>query len=263
MHNIIKALNYQTRRDNFLIYSILAGLYMIVISLIDYFNYNFDKLNGGTVVAVTGTQMCISMSVIFTVLLLGTRICGWDYADKTMNYEILAGHSRKHVYWSRVIVCIIWCTCVSLAIVILPVIVFTIINGWGDNMSFGGAAVRYLLLIFPMFRIICEFALITFLTGSCYKGMVLGFILSETGMMIYVLAEELADFKCRYLLSMSNIDALFAFNAKFGYVNGMDIEVYETAVKPSLAVGTIIISLAVGAGCLLIGWLVFKKRDVN
>lgn len=263
MHNIIKALNYQTRRDNFLIYSILAGVYVIAVSLIDYYGHKFDMLNGGTVVALTGVQMCISMSVTFTVLLLGTRICGWDYSDKTMNYEILSGHTRKEVYWSRVIVCITWCTCVSLAIIIFPVILFTIINGWGDNMDFGGAALRYLLLIFPIFRIICEFALITFLTGSCYKGMVLGFILSETGMSIYILAEELADFNCGYLLSMSNIDALFAFNAKLGYVNGEDIEVFETALEPSLAIGTIIVSLTVGAACLLIGWLVFKKRDVN
>lgn len=264
MHNIIKALNYQTRRDNFLIYAILAGLGGIALSLMMYLQTgNFESLTGGYAAACIGSGDGYSFAVFFSTLLLATRICGWDYADKTMNYEILAGHSRRDVYWSRVITCLSWCMITTMLICILPIAVLTLINGWGEQMPLKGCLLRYVLLIFPVFRTICEYMLITFLTRSCYTGMVTGFLFTElTSVLVMILTNE-KILSCTWHLGSTNISELFYFNMEMGYMDGKDVEVFLTDLEPSFIAGTITASLAVGISCILLGYLLFRKSDVN
>ncbi|MBP1549570.1 MAG: hypothetical protein J6A05_06155, partial [Oscillospiraceae bacterium] len=101
MRNIIKALNYQTRTDNVTYYSILLGIFLTIFGMLDF------DMTGSEYVALNGES--ISLLPVFLILMLGVRILGWDYADKTMNYEILSGHHRREVYFARVIVAHIWC----------------------------------------------------------------------------------------------------------------------------------------------------------
>lgn len=260
MYNLIKALNYQTRRDNFLLYSVLAGCFSYILTIIVYSEHgDLSKLCGGEAVAVFGSSCA---GVVFFFLILTARICGWDYGDKTMNYELLSGHSRSEVFWSRSIVSLGWCIPIGLLIIAVPTAIFTLINGWGDNMDFVGAALRFLLLIFPMFRLTCEFILLTFLLKNCYLSMVLGFILTEITQIAGMFVNELSSVKVTYQLVIANITALFEFNEKMGYVNGKDITVYQTGLETAFVLGTILFSLGVGIICLIIGSLLFKKRDI-
>lgn len=260
MYNLIKALNYQTRRDNFLFYSVLAGCFSYILTIILYSEHgDLSKLYGGEAVVVFGSS-CAGLA--FFVLILTARICGWDYGDKTMNYELLSGHSRGAVFWSRTLVSLCWCIPIGLIITVLPAAVFTLINGWGDNMDFGGAALRFLLLLFPLFRITCEIILLTFILKNCYLSMVSGFILTEITQIAVMFINELSSTKITYQLAVSNITALFEFNEKMGYVNGKDITVYQTGLETAFVLGTILFSLGVGIICLIIGSLLFKKRDI-
>lgn len=264
MHNIIKALNYQTRRDNFLYYAILAGLGVISVSIVMYLETGkFENLTGGYAAAMIGGDGNCSFAAVLSSLLLATRICGWDYADKTMNYEILSGHSRRDVYWSRVISCLCWCMITTMLVCTLPVAVLTLINGWGEQMPLKGCLLRYVLLIFPVFRTICEYMLITFLTKSCYAGMVAGFIFTELTSVLGMILTEEKILECTWHSSFTNITELFTFNMEMGYIDGKDVEVFLTDLDPSLAAGTIIASLVTGIACILIGYLVFRKSDVN
>ena len=260
MYNLIKALNYQTRRDNFLFYSILAGCFSCILTIIVYSEHgDLSRLCGGEAVSVFGSACT---GVVFFLLILTARICGWDYGDKTMNYELLSGHSRGDVFWSRSIVSLVWCVPVGFLIIALPTAVIAVINGWGENMDFGGAAIRFLLAIFPLFRLTCEFILLTFLLKNCYLSMVLGFILTEITQIAVMLIDELSSMNITYQLALSNITVLFDFNETMGYVNGKDITVYQTGLDSGLVLGTILFSLGVGIICLLIGNLLFKKRDI-
>ncbi|MGN0578328.1 MAG: hypothetical protein ACI4J4_06890 [Ruminiclostridium sp.] len=260
MYNLIKALNYQTRRDNFLFYSVLAGCFSYILTIIVYSEHgDLSKLSGGEAVAAFGSSCA---GLVFFVLVLTARICGWDYGDKTMNYELLSGHSRAAVFWSRSIVSLVWCIPVGFLIMVLPTAVLTLINGWGDNMDFGGAAIRFLLTIFPLFRLTCEFILLTFIVKNCYLSMVLGFILTEITQIAVLFITDMSKIEITYQLAISNLTALFEFNDKMGYVNGKDITVYQTGLEPEFILGTILFSLGVGIICLVIGSLLFKKRDI-
>lgn len=259
MHNIIKSLNYQTKRDNFLYYAIFAAAATACMAFA--FETNFSKYTGGYYFGYLGGNFY--MVVSFIAILLSTRICGWDYSDKTLNYEILAGHTRNDVYWSRVIVCLAWSMALSVAAMLLPIVICTIVNGWGNEMDFGGGVLRFLMLLFPTFRIICEAMMFTFLTKSCFIGMALSFIYMETSSMIVSMLEGFDVCDLSWQLSTSIFFDLTYFNSKMGYIDGKDIEVFITEMEPSLVISSVVGSLGFGIAFIILGYFVFKKSDMR
>ncbi len=255
MRNIIKALNYQTKTDNVTYYSMLIPIFLTVFGMLDF------DITGSEYVALNGEN--ISLLPVFLILMLGVRILGWDYADKTMNYEILSGHHRREVYFARVIVAHIWCIAFCVSFILLPVIVFTLINGWGTTMDFGGMALRFALAIFPMIRIVCQYVLLVFLVKSAYIAWAAGYLLSMFSMLIPMLFEELMQIKFTYQFANTNLMKLFTFNQSIGYVNGEDVTICHTELEPSMIIGTIGVSVAVSVICLAIGYAIFRKSDVN
>ncbi len=258
MRNIIKALNYQTRTDNVTYYSILFMIFLVAVTFLDA---DITKVTGGEYVAISG--QALGMFPSFFILILGIRICGWDYADKTMNYEILSGHHRREVYFARVIVTLVWCVALSFFFLVLPALICTIINGWGVNMDFSGMAIRYLLAIFPIIRIVCQCVMLTFLVKSAYVAWAAGFILTMLNSMTTMILEELMNIKLSWQTATTNLMKLFTFNQSIGYVNGEDVTICHTELEPSMIIGTIGVSVAVSVICLAIGYAVFRKSDVN
>ncbi|MBP1546127.1 MAG: ABC transporter permease subunit [Oscillospiraceae bacterium] len=258
MRNIIKALTYQTRTDNVTYYSMLIPFFLIVMSLVDV---DITEITGSMFIASVGDGF--ALLPIFLILMLGVRILGWDYADKTMNYEILSGHHRREVYFARVIVSHIWCIVFCFGFMLLPVIVFTAINGWGVTMDPGGMALRFALAIFPMIRMVCQYVLLVFIVKSSYVAWAAGYLLSMFSMLIPILFDELLSYKFTYQLASSNLMQLFTFNQSMGYVNGEDVTICHTELEPSVIIGTIGVSLAVSIICLALGYLIFRKSDVN
>lgn len=255
MRNIIKALNYQTRTDNVTYYSILLAIFLTIFGMLDF------DMTGSEYLALNGET--ISLLPVFLILMLGVRILGWDYADKTMNYEILSGHHRREVYFARVIVAHIWCIAFCVGYMLIPVLVFTLINGWGVTMDFGGMALRFALAIFPMIRIVCQYVLLVFIVKSAYIAWAAGYLLSMFSMIIPMLFEELMQIKFTYQLANTNLTKLFTFNQSIGYVNGEDVTICHTELEPSMIIGTIGVSVAVSVICIVLGYIIFKKSDVN
>lgn len=255
MRNIIKALNYQTRTDNVTYYSILLAIFLTIFGMLDF------DMTGSEYVALNGET--ISLLPVFLILMLGVRILGWDYADKTMNYEILSGHHRREVYFARVIVAHIWCIAFCVGFMLIPVLVFTLINGWGVTMDFGGMALRFALAIFPMIRIVCQYVLLVFLVKSAYVAWAAGYLLSMFSMIIPMLFKELLSFEFTYQFANTNLTKLFTFNQSIGYVNGEDVTICHTELDPSMIIGTIGVSVAVSVICIVLGYIIFRKSDVN
>lgn len=260
MWNIMKAQNYQIRGDNLVILVLLAGMLLPTGMVI--MDFDISELSGGFFMAQLGSNLPICLGMVLVILV--SRICGWDAGDKTMNYEVMAGHSRAEVYFGRVITSIIWGLGSGIAMLVIPVLGFTMINGWGDNMNPGDAAVRCVLFLFPMLRLICEFAMLAFLLRDCYKAMLIGwsfFAVSMVGIMIY---EGLADTVLTVQLVITNMREIIGFgNYKIEYIGGEDTPVYVTGIDTSLVMGTTLVSLLVAGACLAVGYAVFKKQDMN
>lgn len=260
MWNIIKAQNYQTKSDNVVVYAFLAGLFLLSVSFLDA--DSLADMTGSLYLAVAGAGIPIVLVII--TLILTARICGWDYADKTMNYEVLAGHSRGEVYWGRIISSMLWGMTGGIVLTLLPVLIFTVMNGWGCSMSLQGAVRHLLLLLFPMLRLICEFALLTFLLRSCYVAMIVGWVLYASINIITMVVEEASDLKLTVQFAATNMTRLLDFgNYTVGYIDGKDVMIYDTALDSALAVQSVAVSLLAGAVCLMIGYICFKKSDMN
>lgn len=262
MRNIMKALNYQVKKDNCTIYAFLFALlfvFLVLPSMGD--SVSFDTLTGSLFAASLGGMY--PMLLMIVTVIVSTRICGYDYKDKTMNYEIMAGHSRKEVYWGRVIVAIMWCMGGGFLIMLLPNLFFTAVCGWGVSMDLGGTIVCYLLVLFPLFRMTCEFILLTFLLKNSDIAGVIGYVLFCVEVIIAMILHELLEVAFTVQFAATNMIRLLDFsNFSLGYVNGEDVAIYSNAIEGSLAAGTMGVSLVVGVVCLILGYAYFKKSDL-
>ena len=265
MFNLIKAQNYQLKRDNFMIYVILATVAYTAFFVSMGFTQAADgyDMNGGLFIAEN--SQIYSILYLFPVLGFTSRICGWDFNDKTLNYEVLAGHSRRDIFLSRTLVSFLWVFIASLAMTILPIGIITIAYGWGVNISFGAVLARFALCFLVILRTTCGFICMTFLAKNCFITLIIGYLLYEVEMAVGMIINEFSDkLYISWQLSASNILELLTFsNYELGYVDSEDVIVFITDMEPSLLIGTIAASLILSAVYLLVGYYSFRKRDIH
>ena len=262
MWNLMKAQNYQARRDNFVIYVILLGAIMLVGMTLLESPVAMDELNGGLFLVTGGELWSMPLSII--VILLVPRLTGWDMVDKTINYEVMTGHSRSKVYFSRALVSLSWIMGIVVVLLAGGIGTFTLLNGWGNNVDAVGALQRVLLVLFPVFRLSCEMFLLTVLLKNCYLAMVIGWGLTGATMMLCLIYMEAIGEVKMVSLALLNIMQLLIFdNYKLQFIGGEDIPVFETALESGFALETMVVSLVVGVICLLVGYIIFRKRDMD
>ncbi len=263
MQNIIKSLHYQTKRDNVTYYAFIA----LVLCYVMVFSDLNDpmSLTGSEYFAYSQALFCLPVGVFLVIL--ATRICGWDYVDKTINYEILIGHDRKDVFFSRIWVSFLWCMPVAVLAFVLPPLVLSLINGWGIYIDMGEMIFRCVLAVFTIFRVYCECVLITSLTKSCYIGLIVSFLFIESGSTLPEWFEVLGGIKLGNFVtafSMANFAELVTPEKySYQYINGKDEILFDMSVDPSFAAATIIVSLVAGIGCILLSYLYFRKTDMK
>ncbi len=263
MWNLIKAQKYQIKRDNGMIYIYLLGVLFYGAFWLDYLKGHKLEEITGSVAAIFNGQVCTIVAGIL-VALLTARIMGWDYNDKTLNYELLSGHSRAKVFWSRVLVSMLCCLVTVLVLFFVPMLVFGIINGWGVTADLGGVVLHYVLAIFPLFRFACECILLTVLMRNCYMVMIIGFVLYEFSWLVADMQALLTNVKLTTHFASTNVTRLLEFGRQYwGYIDGKDVVMYDTALETSLVLGTIGVSLLVGGTCLFIAYRYFKKCDLG
>lgn len=235
----------------------------LVVIFLEFIRCNsLDELTGSYIPVMMGEPNMIIPGIF--VIVLTARIMGWDYTDKTLNYELMAGHSRGAVYWSRVCVSLVQVMAGCAIFLFLPLLVFGIINGWGHSTDMGNIMLRYGLSFLPLLRLMGECVLLTVLLKNCYRAMIIGDMMYEVTMIFTLVLEEAMDLNFTTQLSISNFNKLFCLDKfRLQYINGEDVTVYETVLEADLIAGTIGVSLIVGIACLVLGYLYFKKSDMN
>lgn len=263
MWNIVKSLNYQLKKDNGMVYIFLISAFVVGAYLMGFEeDYSLRELTGSFYGVLQGEAVFIAVGIL--VPLLTARIVGWDYTDKTVNYELMSGHRRSQVYWSRVWVSFAWSMISCVVAIFVPLLIFGVINGWGIKADMGGMLLRYALTLFPLFRLLCECVLLTVIMKNCYMVMIIGFVMYEFSWVFGVMSEPLTNFELTTQLVSMNVYRLISFEkSSFAYINGEDVIVYDMTVESGFFVGTIVVSLVVGMACLLIGYLYFKKSDMD
>ena len=261
MWNIIKAQNYQIKRDMISVIGIIIAIAYVIITIISCANsVGFSELTGSTYLSSINQSVLFIIPIL--VLIVSTRIGGWDFVDKTINYEIMLGHSRKEVYFGRLIAATIWGIILTVCLIGIPAALLTMINGFGVCMKPDDMIIRYLLMLLPIIRIICGLICLCFITQNGYMSMIFGFLMFEFTVLFNAILYDFAEISLTYVMAYSNIKWLIAdMNVVLGFVDGEDVNIYVTAVEPQMAISTIAVSVIVSVIYILIGYYSFKGKD--
>lgn len=261
MKNIMKAQMLQLRKDKicrFIFIGILAVMFMLTYMLADMASTNKTLITGGE-----QAIMMMSMTTVlsqFFMYLFTAQVCGVDFTDKTMNYEIMAGHTRCEVYFGRVIPAVIIGTVGTMLLMALPIVADVVImGGWGDKVNFTDMLLRYLLMVFPIVRVICEFIFLTFIIKNPYIVMGISYVACILlGMNVPTTTKH-----C-FVLGMTNINAITVIEEWQSFGLGGDLHyIYETGLSADFVIPTIIVSVIIGGIALLLGYTFFKNDDMH
>lgn len=261
MWNIIKAQNYQIKKDMVMLLGLAGSAVIILIIIISGLDgRSFSEMTGSVYLSMAGQALVYLFP--FLILLFSTRIAGGDFVDKTINYELLMGHSKWEVYFGRLATAVLWGISIVLILSILPTGFLTLVNGFGTNMDLEDMLIRYMLMLFPIIRLICGFVCLSFVLKNANLALIIGFLLTDGIIMATDILNELTDMVFTYQFALSNIKWLISdMNIVLGYVDGTDVNIYQTAVEPLIVTVTIIVSALMSIIYIFIGYITFKKRD--
>lgn len=260
MWNIMKAQSYQIKGDNFIIYGLLFSLLLPVAGLL-FDDVGLDYITGSEYAVIMFSLLPFVFVIISLIMV--TRIIGWDMNDKTINYELLSGHSRAQVFFGRFIMSLVWTIIASVLVAVIPLVIFTIINGWGHSLKVSEFAVRFAVFLFPYIRWICVVVFITTLVKNSNAGIIIGYMIFVVLMLASEIIEELLEVSLDAVFACSNLLALSVIsNSRTQLIGDEMITVYEGAIEASLLNNSIIVSLAVGLVFILMSYMLFKKKDM-
>ena len=262
MKNLIKAQLYQLKKDR-LVQITFVGMLLILL-MMAYINQllavteasGLDTVTGGGFFAnnLVGAMTVGLMFVIISV----PRICGWDFTDKTTNYELMSGHIRREVYFSRIAVSLLVGVIGWIILFCAPLAVTSIINGWGEKLPASAAVLRSILMLFPIIRLSCELACLTFILKNPYITMGIGYV------MLMLEISPMLSIKNSFLLGISNLSLLGTVEVWTTYgLDGKMNYIYDAYLGAGDIAGTILISLGVSLLALFIGYIFFKNDDIN
>ena len=259
MRNIIKSQFFQIVRDKVIRWMLVIAISMqiLIILLPDWLGTGkatttseFFAVDGG---------MGVFMFPLFFLIVVTAEICGVDFLDKTHNYELMGGHRRIEVFLGRVIPALVIGGGGAFLLMLLPYGIHVVLYGWGTKIAFGQVVLRWLLMLLPLLRLVCEFALLTFLLKNPYIIMGLGY-------MFFILTTYLSEVidSFNVFLGITNLSLLtmvskwmtFGLDAKMNYI-------FEASLSAEIVWGTIIASVGFGVAALYLGYVFFKNDDMN
>lgn len=261
MKYIIKSQCYQLVRNR-LVYVVFFILMLmqctIFIGELDS-SLNLQNVSVTGYISAMGAELSF-LSVIFG-LFFTAIVCGDDFVDKTANYEIMSGHSRREIYCAKAIVSMIGGTIGSLIIMLFPCVFISALAGFGDGFTVGNLTLRYLLAVFPVLRMICEFVFLSYIIKNAYVVMGLGFM---TGMALPIFIVNGMDSLGIYS-GLSGLVKVFNFSEWDTYtlVGQKDIVVYDATIRLGEVLPVVISSVVVGLLFLYMGYYFFKKDDLS
>lgn len=258
MWNIMKAQRYQLRRDK-----TVYGIVLFVLAISGIFLAQLalempEDICGSAVIVELGT-LFLPAGLLY-LLVVTANIMGNDFLDKTINYEVLSGHSRKQVYLGRVIPAVIYGIVGTMVLTALLPVLVTVTRGFGSLMEAEGTWLRYGLLGFVFFRLVCELVFLTVITKNTYITYLIGFVFAYAQMILSILLDSGNE----YLMGLGNGLKLLNFEEwSTVLLNEQEQIFYNSALEPELVTGTIVTSLLFGILSLILGYVYFKHDDLN
>ena len=255
MWNIMRAQIYQLKKDIMVFGSTIFGLLILFIMNLESFE---NGLTGSAGLVFMGESMSQIISLL-PLMVIVANVMGKDFVDKTLNYEILSGHTRKDVFLGRLVVAIIPGVLCSFLVMILIPATLAMINGWGTSLELNGVLIRYGLIFVTLIRIACETTFLTILTKNHYLTYFLSYLFGMTQMFVIIIQTQLTDTDVTPLLSVANYIQLLTFKdwSTF-FLDETDQIIYNSAVTLEMALWAIIPSIVISGVIILLSYVFFK-----
>lgn len=236
----------------------LSG-YIVFGTWLDYYALELLPEISASQVIIYNWSSVITMVFFFAALSVGD-ICAGDFKDKTVYTELMSGCKRSGTYFGRAVVALVFTLIGSLVIVCTPVLISTVIFGWGTLVTVGDFVTRVLVLIVPIIRIICEFVCISFIVKNKYFviGIAFGFVEFQA------VLGNLMDKAPAELLGITSFERLCTFD--FWATYGLDDRgnIIASAALPAGEMASIYIwSVIVSAAAIWIGYSFFHRDDLD
>lgn len=258
MMNIIRSQIYSMKRDFYTYICLTATILSFIIMYLSVLELSGDDAFTGSFIFTNGGEL-FSASILLSIVLFATRLCGWDFNDKTINYEVLYGHDRSRIFWARTVVSIGVSAMIALLFIAVPTAVGSAVNGWGTLVPVREAVLRTALLIPSFMRLAAIFILITIIFRSSWTAMILGFTFSFLEVMAVNISNKLDN-----LLSISGILNILEFsNITVDIVDGAEVEYFSDKLSASFITHSLAANVIVIAVSLLIAHALFRKRDMS
>ncbi|MCM1288231.1 MAG: ABC transporter permease [Clostridium sp.] len=260
MKHIIKAQLYQIRKTKFSFLIFIAIAFMNLIMYFGELDYENYKMSAGKYIADMSVDM-LSTAVIFAIVFTG-YVCGGDFIDKTSNYELMSGHTRRQVYFARAIVSIIVGTIGTAILAILPIIFGSVGYGWGTELAVGEVLRRFGLAMLVVMRMICEFVFLTYVVKNPYITMAGGY-------MVFMLAQLISEGMLNgdsVFLGVTCFNKLGSFESWYTYSLGNTtdmIMIYDATLSAGDIASVVVSSIGIGSLFLWLGYQFFAKDDMN
>ena len=262
MWNLIKAQNYQIKKSNLTYITFLIGIAMAFLPLTELTSGGLENTSGG-LYALSFLAIIPLVFIIFSIL-LGSKIFAGDMADKTINYELLSGHSREEVFFSRCILAFGWGLLGSIIITVLPLILMGLILGWGKEVILEEFICRYLLILLCAVRYLSEIILIAVIVRNSIISSVLGYVLIGISTILAMLLEEFLGTKPGHIFVGYEIEELGAVsNSQLLIVDGEKIRQYMLTLDSRFIAGSITTNVVAVIVFLLLSYVMFRKWDMK
>lgn len=263
MYNVMKAQMYQLLRSNSTYYAFIAGIGMCLLGCaFTIADGNSMQVSGSTwLILMSGSiQMLLPvMSLIFVVM-----VCGGDMGDKTINYEVLTGKRRIDVYLGRAVISLMTSLLCCLVSVVIPLLGVTAVQGWGNTMTVEDVSLRIAAMLFPMLRLTAFYVFIAFLFRNKAALAVAGCAVVLIEIMVSSFLEVFDPNILMSLFSVSAVESVFAVNnLGLDYIDGNDVWVVKDLLEMTTFRTVAISGLAGAVVFLVLGYLTFRKKDMN
>lgn len=262
--NIIRMTLWQTRKIS-MVRTIFITVFLSVVTVLMVVSLMEPEIS------LTEQIKKLPAILYFTVIMdlmasafIVCSACGSDFGDRTVNYELLSGHTRRQVYFGKIAASLIYGMTASALIIIIPLASFGIFGSFGDDIEWGGALVRFLLVEMIFLRMFCELAAATFLFKNEGAANIIVSIVSLGG---YFLAGRInSSVSC--LFGISNLMDVLNLTERESYTISSDFNIIQVTAfrympEPELIIKTVICSAAACVLSLTAGYLAFSEDDMK
>lgn len=240
----------------------ITFIFLIGVSVVPVMEFYLNRDKGLENSACTFFYTVYFMFFSMMHLFIGVSvsdICAGDFSDKTFYNEILSGQTRFNSYFGRVITAIVFTLVGSIILMTAPVVICSVLCGWGTLFTVGDVVQRLLISILPLIRIICAYICFSFIFKQ-YS--IMNFIV---GLMVSMMCEEGFFSNAQpAVLASASLLRLCRFDMWANY--GLN-DVYTPVVDATIPAGEIqsivIWSIIASAAFLIIGYAYFRRDDLN